>query len=53
MFDLGTNIEGKRPDLLAYILNKATGKTVAEIINGESISPVKNDRNGRGYTKVR
>ncbi|TMU83636.1 beta-lactamase family protein [Bacillus sp. BHET2] len=32
VFDLGTNIEGKRPDLLAKIVKQATGKTVNQIL---------------------
>lgn len=32
IFELGTNIEGKRPDLIAKIVMQATGKTVANII---------------------
>ncbi|KQL55236.1 penicillin-binding protein [Heyndrickxia shackletonii] len=41
VFDLGMNIEGKRPDLLAYILKKTTGKTVAEILNEKVFTPLK------------
>ncbi|WLR56714.1 serine hydrolase [Mesobacillus subterraneus] len=40
-FDLGTNIEGKRPDLLARILYKATGKTVNEILTERVFKPLK------------
>ncbi|HWO75653.1 MAG TPA: serine hydrolase [Bacillus sp. (in: firmicutes)] len=40
VFDLGTNIEGKRPDLLAEILNKATGKTVNEILSERVFKPL-------------
>jgi hypothetical protein len=32
VFDSGTNIEGKRPDLLAKIIRLATGKTVNQIL---------------------
>ncbi|RIU90151.1 serine hydrolase domain-containing protein [Oceanobacillus picturae] len=39
-FDLGTNIEGKRPDLLAKILFKTTGKTVNEIISNRVFKPL-------------
>ncbi|MBO0991667.1 serine hydrolase domain-containing protein [Bacillus sp. SD088] len=39
-FELGTNIEGKRPDLLAEILHKATGKTVNEILTDRVFKPL-------------
>ncbi|MUK87955.1 serine hydrolase [Ornithinibacillus sp. L9] len=39
-FALGTDIEGKRPDLLASILYQATGKTVAEILREKVFSPL-------------
>jgi hypothetical protein len=32
VFDSGTNIEGKRPDLLAKVVRQATGKTVNQIL---------------------
>lgn len=40
VFDLGTNIEGKRPDLLAKILHQATGKTVNEILTDRVFKPL-------------
>lgn len=40
VFELGTNIEGKRPDLLAKILYKATGKTVNEILTDRVFKPL-------------
>ncbi|MBS4220020.1 beta-lactamase family protein [Bacillus sp. FJAT-49711] len=40
VFDLGTNIEGKKPELLAKILHKATGKTVNEILTDRVFKPL-------------
>jgi CubicO group peptidase (beta-lactamase class C family) len=40
IFELGTNIEGKRPDLLAEILQKATGKTVNDILTERVFKPL-------------
>ncbi|WP_341357570.1 serine hydrolase domain-containing protein [Rossellomorea sp. y25] len=40
VFDSGTNIEGKRPDLLAKIVRKATGKTVNQILPEKVIKPL-------------
>ncbi|WP_231893434.1 serine hydrolase domain-containing protein [Rossellomorea aquimaris] len=40
IFDSGTNIEGKRPDLLAKILVKATGKTVSEHLTEKVFKPL-------------
>ncbi|MEI5908557.1 serine hydrolase domain-containing protein [Bacillus spongiae] len=40
IFDVGTNIEGKRPDLLAKILKKATGKTVNQILTDQVFQPL-------------
>jgi CubicO group peptidase (beta-lactamase class C family) len=40
VFDSGTNIEGKRPDLLAKIVRKATGKTVNQILTEKVIKPL-------------
>jgi CubicO group peptidase (beta-lactamase class C family) len=40
VFYLGTNIEGKRPDLLANILQKATGKTVNELLTDKVFKPL-------------
>ena len=39
-FDLGTDIEGKRPEILAKILYKATGKTVNEILTNRVFKPL-------------
>ncbi|MCG3088054.1 serine hydrolase domain-containing protein [Sporosarcina cyprini] len=38
--EMGTNIEGKRPDLLAIIHERATGKTVAEIVAERVFMPL-------------
>ncbi|AST91923.1 penicillin-binding protein [Sutcliffiella cohnii] len=38
--DLGTAIEGKRPEILAKILYKATGKTVNEILSNRVFKPL-------------
>lgn len=40
LFDPGTIIEGKKPDLLAKILYKATGKTVNEVLTDKVIKPL-------------
>ncbi|MBB4823383.1 CubicO group peptidase (beta-lactamase class C family) [Sporosarcina luteola] len=40
MFKSGTNIEGKRPDVLALIHKRATGKTVAEVIADKVCKPL-------------
>ncbi|QTD40960.1 serine hydrolase [Sporosarcina sp. Te-1] len=40
VFELGTHLEGKRPDLLALIHKRATGKTVAEIITAKVFEPL-------------
>ncbi|REB10974.1 class C beta-lactamase-related serine hydrolase [Sporosarcina sp. BI001-red] len=40
VFDLETNIEGKKPDLLAKILYNATGKTVNEVLTNKVIKPL-------------
>ncbi|WJV29727.1 serine hydrolase [Rossellomorea sp. AcN35-11] len=40
VFDLGTNIEGKRPDLLAEIVRQATGKTVNQILSEQVFIPL-------------
>lgn len=40
-FDLGTDIEGKRPEILAKILQKATGKTVKDILSNRVFKPLK------------
>jgi len=37
----GVFVEGKRPDILSYILYQTTGKTVAQIINQSIIEPLK------------
>lgn len=39
-FEVGTNIEGKRPDVLAKILTKATGKTVNEMLTEKVFEPL-------------
>ncbi len=39
-FDLGTDIEGKRPEILAKILYKATGKTVNDILSQRVFKPL-------------
>jgi len=39
-FDLGTDIEGKRPEILAKILYKATGKTVNDILTNRVFNPL-------------
>ncbi|WP_416150685.1 serine hydrolase domain-containing protein [Salipaludibacillus sp. HK11] len=39
-FDLGTDIEGKKPEILAKILYKATGKTVNEILLKKVFTPL-------------
>lgn len=40
VFDLGTNIEGKRPDLLAKIIKQATGTTVNQILTEKVFKPL-------------
>ncbi|QUW23119.1 beta-lactamase family protein [Sporosarcina sp. Marseille-Q4063] len=40
VFDVATNIEGKRPDILAKILYKATGKTVNEVLSNRVFKPL-------------
>ena len=40
VFELGTYIEGKRPDLLAEIVKLATGKTVNEILSERVFEPL-------------
>ncbi|MGG4166437.1 serine hydrolase domain-containing protein [Rossellomorea vietnamensis] len=40
VFDLGTYIEGKRPDLLAEIVEQATGMTVNEILSERVFEPL-------------
>ncbi|MGM0851041.1 MAG: serine hydrolase domain-containing protein [Bacillota bacterium] len=40
VFDLGTNIEGKRPDLLVKIVKQATGKTVNQILSEQVFKPL-------------
>lgn len=40
VFDLETNIEGKKPDLLAKIVYNATGKTVNEILTNKVFKPL-------------
>ncbi|MCG7342962.1 beta-lactamase family protein [Sporosarcina sp. ACRSL] len=49
-FDEGTGIEGKRPEILAKILYKATGKTVNEIITNRVFAPL-NWTNSRWVTE--
>ncbi|WP_299739177.1 serine hydrolase [uncultured Rossellomorea sp.] len=39
-FDLGTDIEGKKPEILAKILYKATGKTVNDILSKKVFKPL-------------
>lgn len=39
-FDLGTDIEGKKPEILAKILYKATGKTVNDILLKKVFKPL-------------
>ncbi|MCU6707372.1 serine hydrolase [Paenibacillus sp. J5C_2022] len=39
-FSEGTSFEGKKPEVLAEIIKKATGKTVAEIINVRVFKPL-------------
>lgn len=38
--DLGTTIEGKRPEILAKILYKATGRTVNEVLSNRVFKPL-------------
>ena len=38
--DIGTSIEGKRPDLLAEILYRATGKTVNQVLSNRVFKPL-------------
>lgn len=38
--EVGSNIEGKRPDLITKIIYRQTGKTVAEIISEKIIKPL-------------
>jgi CubicO group peptidase (beta-lactamase class C family) len=40
IFELGTGIEGKRPDLLAEIIKQATGKTVNQILSEKVFNPL-------------
>jgi len=40
VFESGTNIEGKRPDLVAEIICRATGKTVNEILTERVFTPL-------------
>ncbi|MGM0842841.1 MAG: serine hydrolase domain-containing protein [Bacillota bacterium] len=40
VFDSGTYIEGKRPDLLAEIVKKSTGMTVNEILSERVFNPL-------------
>lgn len=46
IFELGTGIEGKRPDLLVKILQKATGKTVSSILNEKVFKPMELKQTG-------
>ncbi|SET63897.1 CubicO group peptidase, beta-lactamase class C family [Oceanobacillus limi] len=46
VFDLGTNLEGKRPDLLAKVLYKATGFTVNEWISEKVCKQLKLENTG-------
>lgn len=39
-FDVGTDIEGKRPEIVAKILQKATGKTVKDILSDRVFKPL-------------
>lgn len=39
-FAAGTSFEGKKPEVLAEIIKKATGKTVAEIMNERVFKPL-------------
>jgi CubicO group peptidase (beta-lactamase class C family) len=50
VFDLGTNIEGKNPELLAAIVEKSMGKTVNEILTERIFKPL-NWRNTEWITK--
>ncbi|GGA89346.1 serine hydrolase domain-containing protein [Ornithinibacillus halotolerans] len=40
VFDVGTNLEGKRPEILAKILFQATGKTLNEILSKHVFQPL-------------
>ncbi|GKV57617.1 penicillin-binding protein [Sporosarcina sp. NCCP-2222] len=40
VFELGTHLEGKRPDLLALIHKRATGKTIAEVLTDKVLEPL-------------
>ena len=43
---IGTNIEGKRPDLLAEIIYKATGKTVNQVLSNRVFQPLNWENTG-------